>query len=122
MIGSDGIPTLKGKPHPRLYNSFARVLGHYARDLGLMSLATAVHRMTGMSADKFGLRDRGRIAEGNIADLVLFDPAAVIDRGTFADPNRYPDGIRAVYVNGRCVVEEGRETGERPGLALRRDR
>ena len=120
MIGSDGIPTLDGKPHPRLYNSFARVLGHYARDEHLFSLETAVHRMTGMSAAKFGLQDRGAIAAGAFADLVLFDAATIIDRGTFADPNRYPDGIRAVYVNGSQVVRDGAATEARPGRVLRR--
>lgn len=120
MIGSDGIPTLDAKPHPRLYNTFARVLGHYARDEGLMPMETAIHRMTGMSADKFGLTDRGRIAEGAFADLVLFDPATVIDTGTFEDPNRYPEGIHGVFVNGRAVVKHGQPTDQRPGQVLRR--
>ena len=120
MIGSDGIPTLDGKPHPRLYNTFARVLGHYSRDEGLLSLATAIHRMTGMSADKFGLSGRGRIAEGAFADLVLFDAATVIDRGTFDDPNRYPDGIHQVFVNGACVVRDGSVLDALPGRVLKR--
>lgn len=120
MIGSDGLPTLDGKPHPRLYNSFARVLGHYSRDEGLFSLETAVHRMTGMSAAKFGLSDRGEIREGAFADLVLFDAATVIDRGTFEDPNQYPAGIRAVFVNGVGVVENDTVSDARPGRVLRR--
>jgi len=120
MIGSDGIPTLDGKPHPRLYNTFARVLGHYARDQGLMTMETAVHRMTGMAADKFGLRDRGYVREGAFADLVLFDPAVVIDKGTFEDPNRYPAGIVHVFVNGGQVVRDGAVTDARPGQVLRR--
>jgi len=120
MIGSDGIPTLDGKPHPRLYNSFARVLGHYARDQGLMAMETAVHRMTGMAADKFGLRDRGYIRPGAFADLVLFDPEAVIDKGTFEDPNQYPAGIVHVFVNGGQVVRDGLATQSRPGQVLRR--
>lgn len=120
MIGSDGIPTLEGRPHPRLYNSFARVLGHYARDLGLFDMATAVHRMTGMAADKFGLTDRGRVLEGAHADLVLFDPATVIDRGTFEEPNRYPDGFARVFVNGVETVRAGQLTGARAGEVLRR--
>jgi len=105
MIGSDGIPTLDGKPHPRLYNTFARVLGHYSRELGLFDLATAVHRMTGFAADKFGLTDRGRIKEGAFADLVLFDANRVIDRGTYENPNQYPIGIQDVFVNGVHVVD-----------------
>jgi len=120
MIGSDGIPTLDGKPHPRLYNSFARVLGHYSRDLKLMSIATAIHRMTGMSAQKFGLADRGEIRVGAAADLVLFDAGAVIDKGTFDNPNQYPDGIIHVIVNGKPVVQNGQVTPARPGTVLRR--
>lgn len=120
MIGSDGIP-LGGKPHPRLYGTFARVLGHYARELGLLRMEEAVHRMTGMPAQKFGLADRGVLRAGNYADLVLFDPATVIDTGTFKEPKRYPDGISYVFVNGVAVVATGRHTGARPGRALRRN-
>ena len=120
MIGSDGIPTLDGRPHPRLYNSFARVLGHYARDLQLFDMATAIYRMTGFSADKFGLRERGRVATGKIADLVLFDPKVVIDKGTFEDPNQYPIGIKDVFVNGVPAVRDYRLTGSFSGRVLRR--
>jgi len=120
MIGSDGLPTLEGKPHPRLYGTFARVLGHYARDLGVLSLPDAVYRMTGFSAAKFGLRERGVIAPGNFADLVVFDPARIIDRGTFEAPNQAPDGIHAVLVNGQAVALDGKPTDARPGRTLRR--
>jgi len=120
MIGSDGIPTLDGKPHPRLYNSFARVLGHYARDLKLMSQASAIHRMTEMSAKKFGLVGRGRLAEGCFADLVLFDADNIIDRGTYKRPNQYPDGIHLVVVNGHIVVEHDRVVPAGSGTVLRR--
>jgi len=120
MIGSDGIPTLEGRPHPRLYNSFARVLGHYSRDLGLFDLSTAIYRMCGFSARKFGLRDRGAIAEGAYADLVLFDAATVIDMGTFEDPNQYPAGIRQVFVNGRVAVRDDEVQAQRHGRVLRR--
>ena len=120
MIGSDGLPTLDAKPHPRLSNTFARVLGHYARELALFDTAEAVHRMTGMSADAFGLVDRGRVREGAFADLVLFDEAAVIDRATFADPLLMPAGIVEVVVNGTVVAAEGVHTGARPGRSLRR--
>jgi len=120
MIGSDGLPTLHGKPHPRLYGSFARVLGRYARDAKLFALEEAVHRMTGMPAAAFGLRDRGEIREGGFADLVLFDPDRVIDVGTYEDPNRFPEGIPHVFVNGTAVVRDGQPTGARPGRALRR--
>ena len=120
MIGSDGIPTLEGKPHPRLYGTFARVLGRYAREEKLFPLAEAVRRMTGFPAAKFGLRDRGLLKAGAIADLVLFDPQRIIDRGTFEDPKRPPEGIRAVFVNGVKAVEGGKVTAARAGRVLRR--
>ena len=120
MIGSDGIPALGGRPHPRLYNSFARVLGHYARDEPVFDLTTAVHRMTGFSAATFALVERGLIREGYFADLVLFDAQAIIDRGTFDDPNQYPTGIREVFVNGRSAVRADAVTNERAGKVLRR--
>lgn len=120
MIGSDGIPTLEGKPHPRLYNTFARVLGHYARDLHLMSLEEAVYRMTGFSAKKFSMPERGEVREGAYADLVVFDAAHVIDTGTFEDPNRYPEGIVHVFVNGGQVIRDGKVTDARPGQVVRR--
>lgn len=120
MVGSDGLPTLAGKPHPRLYGTFARVLGHYARDLSVLSLPDAIYRMTGFSAAKFGLKDRGVLNPGAFADLVLFDPATIIDRGTFEDPKQSPAGIACVFVNGQPVFREGRATDARPGKALRR--
>ncbi len=120
MIGSDGIPTLDGKPHPRLYGTFARVIGHYARDEKLFSMAEAIHRMTGFSAKKFGLHDRGVIAPGLAADLVLFDPKKIIDVGTFEDPKKTPLGIRAVYSNGELTAQDGKPTTARAGHALRR--
>jgi len=120
MIGSDGIPTLDGKPHPRLYGTFARVLGRYGRELGVLSIAEAVHRMTGLPAETFGLDGRGVVRLGHFADLVLFDPATIVDRGSFEDPHVYPTGITAVFVNGVRVLAAGRPTGARPGRVLRR--
>ena len=120
MIGSDGIPTLEGRPHPRLYGSFARVLGRYAREAGLFPLEEAVHRMTGLSARKFKLRDRGELRAGAFADVVVFDPARVRDAATFDDPHRPAEGIPHVLVNGTPVVQGGEPTGARPGHALRR--
>jgi N-acyl-D-amino-acid deacylase len=120
MIGSDGVPTLPGKPHPRLWGTFARVLGRYVRELGLFPLEQGVHRMTGFSARKFGLHDRGVIAEGKAADLVLFDPMRIMDVGTYEDPNHPPAGIHHVFVNGSRVVRDGAHTGARPGRPLRR--
>ena len=120
MIGSDGIPTFGGKPHPRLYGTFARVLGHYARDERVLSLEQAVHRMTGMPATKFALAGRGLISPGAWADLVLFDPATINDVATYESPRQHPTGISTVWVNGVAVVRDGAHTRERPGRALRR--
>jgi N-acyl-D-aspartate/D-glutamate deacylase len=119
MIGSDGVPT-GGKPHPRLYGCFPRVLGTYVREQGVIDLSTAIHRMTGMPAAKFRLIDRGAVRPGAFADLVVFDPATIGDVATYADPRRFPAGIRAVYVNGTAVARDGAHTGARPGRALRR--
>jgi N-acyl-D-amino-acid deacylase len=121
MIGSDGVPT-GGKPHPRLYGCFPRVLGHYVRDEKVLDLATAVHRMTGMPARKFQLVDRGVVRPGAFADLVVFDPARIDDVATYESPRQTPVGIRAVYVNGVAVARDGVPTGARPGRALRRGR
>lgn len=118
MIGSDGLPH-DSHPHPRLWGTFPRVLGHYARDLGLFSLETAVYRMTGLPAAQFGLTGRGAIRPGAFADMVLFDPDTVIDRATFADPIQPAAGIELVMVNGRVVWRDGAHTGARPGRALR---
>ncbi len=119
MIGSDGVPA-GSKPHPRLYGCFPRVLGHYVRDEKVLDLATAIHRMTGMPARKFQLVDRGEIRPNAFADLVVFDPARIADVATYEDPRRFPDGIRAVFVNGVAVADDGRHTGARPGRGLRR--
>lgn len=121
MIGSDGVPS-GGKPHPRLYGCFARVLGTYVREQGVLDLATAIHRMTGMPAAKFQLVDRGVLRPGAFADLVVFDPGRIADVATYAEPRRFPDGIRAVYVNGVAVRLDDTHTGARPGRALRRGR
>lgn len=121
MIGSDGSLVHFGRasPHPRGYGTFPRVLGHYARDLGVISVEEAVRRMTSAPADRLGFVERGRIEPGMIADLVVFDPATVIDRATFDDPHQYPVGIPHVFVAGEAVVSEGDVTGARPGVVLR---
>ncbi len=119
MIGSDGLPH-DAHPHPRLWGTFPRVLGHYARDLGLFSLETAVHKMTGLPAARFGLADRGVIRAGAHADLVVFDPDTVIDRASYDDPTVAAAGIETVMVNGRTVWQGARATGEHPGLVLER--
>ncbi|MFC1574332.1 amidohydrolase family protein [Candidatus Latescibacterota bacterium] len=125
MVGSDGnavatYGTLsKGKPHPRFYGTFPRVLGKFARDEGIISLANAVKKMTSMTAEKFGLAGRGRIAVNNFADIVVFEPDNVIDRATFADPHQYAAGIPYVIVNGKVVVSEGEHTGVLAGRVLK---
>jgi len=119
MIGSDGLPN-DPRPHPRLWGAFPRVLGHYSRDLKLFPLETAIHKMTGLTASRFGLTDRGRVEEGYQADLVLFDPATVIDRATFADPVQTAAGIESVWVNGVLSWHEGQSTGQRAGRWLPR--
>ena len=119
MIGSDGLPH-DSHPHPRLWGTFPRVLGHYARDLGLFSLEQAVHKMTGLSAATFGLSERGLVAPGKRADLVVFDPATVRDRATFDGPAVTSAGIELVMVNGRPTYRGGALTGERAGQMIRR--
>jgi N-acyl-D-amino-acid deacylase len=119
MIGSDGLPT-PGKPHPRLYGTFPRVLGHYARDGGLLSTEEAVRRMTSLPAQTFRIPERGVLREGAWADLVVFDPATVDDVATYDDPRRYPAGIPHVLVNGQAVVSDGRPAARPAGRVLRR--
>jgi N-acyl-D-amino-acid deacylase len=119
MIGSDGIPQRSGRPHPRLAGAFPRVFCHYAEREGVLTPETAVWKMTGLPATRFGLQDRGRIASGCFADLILFSPE-FRDRATFDDPRQSPAGVHAVYVNGRVVVQDGVHLGTRPGRVLRR--
>ena len=119
MIGSDGLPN-DPRPHPRLWGTFPRVLGKYSREEGLFSLAEAVHKMTGMPALRFGIADRGFIAKGYAADLVLFDPQTIIDTATFSDPIRPASGIAAVWVNGVLSYTADGATGERGGHFLPR--
>lgn len=124
-VGSDGSayaiegPLRRGNPHPRNFGTFPRVLGVYARERGLLRLEDAVRKMTSLNAAKLGIRDRGVLRPGAFADLVIFDPARVIDRSTYEEPFRYNDGIEYVMVNGQLVFERGRHTGARPGRALR---
>lgn len=117
MLCSDGVPK-GGRPHPRWAGSFARVLGHYVREVGLLDLAGAVHKMTGMPAARFGLRDRGLLADGYAADLVVLDPQTVADGATYDDPLAPPHGVRCVLVGGRVVVDGGAVTEARPGRVL----
>lgn len=114
MVGSDGLPN-DPLPHPRLWGAFPRVLGHYARDSGLLPLEEAVRKMTSLSARRFGLEKRGEVRIGYHADLVLFDPARVLDVATFDRPQQPARGIDAVWVNGVLSYRDGMPTGERAG-------
>jgi len=119
MIGSDGLPH-DAAPHPRLWGTFPRVLGHYARGLGLFPLETAVHKMTGLTAQTFGLQGRGILKEGYAADITIFDAGTVEESATFARPIQPARGIDAVIVNGALVWKDGKAAGARPGQVLAR--
>ncbi len=125
MVCSDGGayapygPLSRSSPHPRGYGSFPRVLGHYVREQGAMSLESAVHKMSSLPARKLGLRDRGVLREGAVADIVVFNPDTVRDRATFDDPHQYPDGVAHVVVSGVHTIREGEQTGSLGGRAVR---
>ncbi len=120
MIGSDGLPN-DPRPHPRLWGTFPRILGHYCREARLFPIQEAVHKMTGLTAQRFKLVDRGLIREGYFADLVLFDPESVRDEATFDDPARAAVGIEAVWVNGVLSYKDQKGTGVRAGRFLARN-
>ena len=115
---TDG-PLAGSKSHPRGWGSYPRILGRYVRDEKLLSVETAIHKMTGAPAARVGLRDRGLIREGMFADLTVFDPRTVVDRATFESPNQYPTGIEYVLVNGQLEVEKGQRTPALAGRVLR---
>jgi N-acyl-D-amino-acid deacylase len=119
LIGSDGLAH-DVRPHPRLWGTFPRVLGHYVRERKLLSLETAVQKMTGLSARKFGLARRGTLAVGNFADIVVFDAKTVADRASFANPCEVSAGINAVFVNGQLACEYGETRNSHAGRLLRR--
>jgi N-acyl-D-amino-acid deacylase len=122
MVGSDGLPSPEGRPHPRLYGTFPRVLAEYGRRRGLFSLESAIAKMSSVPCARFGLRDRGRIEVGQFADLLLFDAETIADRATYADPKQHPVGIDLVMVNGAIAAEGGRPTDVRAGRLLRFNR
>jgi N-acyl-D-amino-acid deacylase len=124
-IGSDGLamdpdgPSSAGRPHPRSFGCYPRLLGRYVREAGLLTLERAIEMSTSRPADRAGLADRGRIVEGAIADLVVFDPDAIIDAATFGEPTLRPVGIQEVVVAGRRVLADGRQLdAARPGQTL----
>lgn len=128
MIGSDSSAIAaqgvlaRGKPHPRTFGTFARVLGEYVRERQTLTLEQAIRKMTSLPAGRLGLHDRGLLRPGMKADLVLFDPSTVADRATYTEPCQYPMGIAHVMVNGRLTVSGGRHLGVRAGAVLRRGR
>ena len=119
-IGSDGGVSVFGAsvPHPREYGTFARVLGRYVRERGVLTIEEAIRKMSGATAQRLGLQDRGLLREGFFADIAVFDPDRVIDRATFPEPHQYSEGFVYVLVNGVIVVEGGEHTGARPGRVL----
>lgn len=128
MVGSDASavapygPLGEGRPHPRGYGTFPRILGKYVREERVLTLEEAVYKMTALPAARFGLYDRGQLFPGFRADLVVFDAETISDRATFENPHQYPSGIDLVVVNGVVTVEEGQHTGARAGRALRKNR
>ncbi len=126
LVGSDGNSvapygvTSQGKPHPRFYGTFARLLGHYVREKGLLPLHAAIHKMTGASAAALGFADRGILHDGYFADITVFDPDTIAERATFLDPHQYATGVSTVLVNGAVVLEDGAHTGALPGQIIRR--
>ena len=122
MIGSDGRLTEPGSghPHPRWYGAFPRVLGHYVREKGVLTLEEAIRKMTSLPAMRVGLKQRGQIKPGHYADLVIFDPKKIIDKATFTDPHQYPEGIHYVLINGIAAIAKGKFLNQRTGEVLRR--
>ncbi len=118
-VCTDGI--LGGRPHPRVYGTFPRVLGRYVRERKNLTLEEAIRKMTSLPARRLGLKDRGVLAEGKAADIVVFNPATVADRATYEDPTQYPLGIQEVIVNGVLSVEGGQPTGRLGGRVLKRE-
>lgn len=118
MVGTDGV--WSGKPNPRLFGTYPRILGRYVREEKVLELPEAVHRMTGAPATRLGLRDRGLVKEGFAADLTLFDPGRIIDRSSFADPWQLAEGIEWVFVNGQPALAHGKQTEVRSGELIRR--
>ena len=116
MVCTDGI--VLGKPHPRAYGSFPRVLGRYVKE-GVIRLEDAIRKMTSLLAQTLGIRDRGLLKPGMHADITIFDPDKVIDKATYQDPIQFPEGIECVIVNGTVTVENGVHTGIRAGKVLK---
>lgn len=119
-VCTDGL--LGGKPHPRVYGAFPRVLGKYVREEKALTIEEAIHKMTGKPAEVFGFKGRGVLAVGNFADIVVFDPETVIDKGTFVNPTQYAEGIQYVLINGQIVLDQGTHIKTKAGKVLRYQR
>ena len=117
-VATDGMLS-EDRVHPRVYGSFTRILGRYVRQHGVLSLESAIRKMTSLPAQRVGLNDRGILRPGMAADVVVFDPNTVLDRATFEDPHQYSEGMRYVLVNGELVLDDGAITDRRPGRGLR---
>jgi N-acyl-D-amino-acid deacylase len=120
MVCTDGIIS-RGKPHPRLYGTFPRVLGRYVKE-GVISLEDAIRKMTSLPAQTLGIRDRGLLKPGMYADITVFDPEKIIDKGTYQNPHQFPEGIEYVIVNGTITIKNGIHTGKRAGKVIRHKR
>ncbi|WP_075351917.1 N-acyl-D-amino-acid deacylase family protein [Algoriphagus marinus] len=122
MIGSDGRLSRPGdgQPHPRAYGTFPRVLGYYVREKKILSLPEAIHKMTGLSAGRLALSNRGLIKVENIADITIFDPETIIDKSTFTDPHQYPEGIEYVIINGKIAIDKGKYLAVPAGKVIRK--
>jgi N-acyl-D-amino-acid deacylase len=125
MVGSDSTArgmsgvTRQGKPHPRTFGTFPKILGTFVRDEQILTMPQAVRKMSSMAAEKLGLDGRGYLKEGFFADIVLFNPETVADRATYEEPYQFPEGIKYVFVNGALAVEDGEQTPARAGRVLR---
>jgi len=119
-VCTDGL--LGGKPHPRVFGSFPRVLGKYVREEKALTLEEAVRKMTSKPAEVFGFERRGLLAPGNFADIVVFNPGTILDKGTFVDPIQFPEGIEQVLINGQLVLDSGQIGQVRAGRVLRKPR
>jgi len=118
FMSSEGV-FLKTSTHPRAYGNFARLLGKYVRDEHVIPMEEAIRRMTSLPADMLRIKDRGRLAAGKLADVVVFDPKTIADQATYEKPHQYAVGVRDVWVNGTPVLKDGEHTGARPGRVVR---
>jgi N-acyl-D-amino-acid deacylase len=126
VVGADGATSLLGHDlsplsfHPRSWGTFPKIIRDYCKKSGLFSLENLIHRMTGLPASVMGISDRGTLAPGKKADIVVFNPDEFKDKATYADPHQYAEGVRYVWVNGCLVLDNGKRTNQRPGKILRR--